>query len=1037
MKDIVKAMMLMAIMMVAALAVTSVVDGAGDTDATATNTPESNNNTSEASPVMIGDKGYTTLQDAMNDVPDGMETTIILRDNLTLTAKVEIPTDKNIILDMNGKEITADASISGRPITNHGTLVITGDGTFDSSADSKELSGPISNDGTIIIENGTFIGNIICNFSVIFNTTGGNMTINGGTFEGGTSALLAYTGSMTEINGGVFKSDVYQCVDNSGEMIITGGEFISSSCSSCNKDKYPSLTDPWGYAIRNGAYSDEAHLVIKPVDNTKLKVTAPQGCLTTVNGSMEVYGGTFETVDCERREGNAYYALYVNGEKGETSATVYGGIFIAHNRAAVQVGNSTEGDGGLQREANLTIFGGDFSVKHPESEYYMGVISIDRDTEESPSATVYGGNFSDNLPGGTLATGYTMDASGNIVLDTSAGNVKVVAVIGQTEFPSLSDALFHAADDETIILQADTTESITIPEGFTITIDLNGFTISNSESTQNSSIADADRKHTIINNGTLTIRDSSDSTGTVDNISHERAAVLNNGTFTLESGKLTRSQETYVAKDDPSNNSFYVFKNQGTAYITGGEIYGTSTYSSLIGNAIDSTDTDGASLTITGGTITQMDMNAVKNDEYNGILIITGGTINSNEQAVQNWNKITITGGTLNGDVGTWTYANMTNDVSTTIGGDAVVNGDVFSSKYASGENELDSVQEPETAITGGTINGTLATYWGEKGENATEDNWIQVSGGSFTKPVEKRFLTPGFVLTETDNGYGVEEGHRITFTVTPSEATATILITGPDGTEYQYGDGDLYLADGSYTYTYSAEGYISGNGAFTIDGLDVSEPISLIAEGTMVTVTLNYPDELGWPSEIIQIPYGGTLTYAQIPVEEGFVVDQDNTSMPVSITQNMSIEVSLQLVNPVISKITVSYDGGVAYIDVTATHPFDGAELIYILSPEVYGESNVLTVYESGRYTVYVGAIYGSIMSTGLAFENVEIEIPSDDTPVIVPPVDDDDYVPLPPHIVVDDDGDDDTVKVAACAAAAVAAAIIALILVAEYRKN
>ena len=126
------------------------------------------------------------------------------------------------------------------------------------------------------------------------------MTINGGTFKGGTSALLANTGSTTVINGGTFKTDVYQCVDNSGEMTITGGEFISNSCSKCNESEYPDLTKPFAYAIRNGFYSNEAHLVIKPVDDTKIKVTAPQGCITTVNGSMEVYGGTFETVDCKK-----------------------------------------------------------------------------------------------------------------------------------------------------------------------------------------------------------------------------------------------------------------------------------------------------------------------------------------------------------------------------------------------------------------------------------------------------------------------------------------------------------------------------------------------------------------------------------------------------------------------------------------------------------------------------------------------------------------------------------------------------------------
>lgn len=64
----------------------------------------------------------------------------------------------------------------------------------------------------------------------------------------------------------------------------------------------------------------------------------------------------------------------------------------------------------------------------------------------------------------------------------------------------------------------------------------------------------------------LTVQDSSgDNSGTVDNTSDGKAAVLNNGTFILESGTLTRSVEA-------EGNSYYVFKNLGTATISGGII---------------------------------------------------------------------------------------------------------------------------------------------------------------------------------------------------------------------------------------------------------------------------------------------------------------------------------------------------------------------------------------------------------------------------------------------------------------------------------
>ena len=984
---------------------------------------------------------YASIEDAIAAVPsDGSVANLKLNSDIQLEGLgvnlhvIEIPEDKSIALDLNGFKITTNQKGDGTHYNSFGV-----NGTFTLKDSSDPSTGSIEARGVIVYEGGTFTlesGSIVCLDNVsgaavinngMFTMTGGSISCTGNPDSEGKNGPVPLSNNATgtaEITGGEISYHLWNIM-NSGTITVTGMTFENDTVGwmSFKNEGTAVLNECTFKSVNGGGVESQSGNIT--LNNCSFELSTSSSVSWTTCCVAVSYMGSATLNNCNFN--TPHYGFYVFSSGG--TIDVNSGTYTStgdKNLFQLDVNKGSYPNA----EALANIEGGTFTGTLPTSLNQYSTISIS------------GGHFyssesipNTSIPVGYFVEGYEVDSeTGQVVL---SGDTECVATIVERQFPSLASAIAAAHNDDIIVIQNNITESVTIPNTLTVTIDLNGFTISNSESAQDSSILDADRKHTIINNGILTIRDGSGSTGTVDNISHEHAAVLNNGTFTLESGKLTRSQETYVAKDDPSNNSFYVFKNQGTAYITGGEIYGTSTYSSLIGNAIDSTDTDGASLTITGGTITQMDMNAVKNDEYNGILIITGGTINSNEQAVQNWSRATITGGTLNGDVGTWAYANMTNDVSTTIGGGAVVNGDVFSSKYASGESELDSVQEPETAITGGTINGTLATYWGEKGENATDDDWIQVSGGSFTKPVEKRFLAPGFVLTETDSGYGVEEGHKITFTVTPSTATVTIVIIGPDGTEYQYVDGDLYLADGEYKYTCNATDYLPESGKFTVTGEDVSVSVELIAEGTTVDVTLEYP-EVGWPSEIIKVSYGGTLTFEQIPVKEGFAVNQYGTTMPESITSPVTVKVSLNLVDPVISAVTVSYADGVAYVTVTADHVLEDAVLWYYIVPEDMSTENVLTVTESGEYAVHVGAVYGGkIASADVDTAMVVVEIPSPDSPVVVPPVDDDDYVPLPPHIVVDDDGDDDTVKVAACAAAAVAAAIIALILVAEYRKN
>ena len=61
-------------------------------------------------------------------------------------------------------------------------------------------------------------------------------------------------------------------------------------------------------------------------------------------------------------------------------------------------------------------------------------------------------------------------------------------------------------------------------------------------------------------------------------------------------------------------------------------------------------------LNVNGGNFSN-EFIALKNDD-NGIMKITAGTIESKEQAVQNWHNLDVTGGTFNGDVYTWSYDN-------------------------------------------------------------------------------------------------------------------------------------------------------------------------------------------------------------------------------------------------------------------------------------------------------------------------------------------------------------------------------------------
>ena len=186
-----------------------------------------------------------------------------------------------------------------------------------------------------------------------------------------------------------------------------------------------------------------------------------------------------------------------------------------------------------------------------------------------------------------------------------------------------------------ITLQSDVSEDLTIPADKKIVLDLGGFKLTNVSG------------HTITNNGTLTI----EGTGTVDNISHGKAAVYNarGGVVTLNGGTYTRSKENGSDKVNSGGNSYYNIQNHGEMTINDGvTVEQNGNFSSMIASGFyDGTnETTDPKLVINGGTFSG-GMNTIKNDDR-GILEIHGGTFtNVRQAALMNWNEATITGGSF------------------------------------------------------------------------------------------------------------------------------------------------------------------------------------------------------------------------------------------------------------------------------------------------------------------------------------------------------------------------------------------------------
>lgn len=301
-------------------------------------------------------------------------------------------------------------------------------------------------------------------------------------------------------------------------------------------------------------------------------------------------------------------------------------------------------------------------------------------------------------------------------------------------FDKLKAAIEAAEAGKTIKLDADITGDVVIPEGANITIDLNGKKITNSVG------------HTIMNNGTLTIKGE----GTVDNITHGKAALYNKGTVTLNGGTFDRTQENGKSDSSSGGNSYYTIKNVGNMTINEGVNVLTANgnnqlgrFSSLVSNGYFDADdfknnkgVDSPTLTINNGTFSG-GLNTIKNDDRAELTINNGTFKNFYQATVQNHNIATINGGTYKAasdasSTGKETYGVYNCGCGDNIDlGTLTVTGGIFEgADYAIADV---SSQTAVVNISGGSFSGAKGAI--VKGTNSNAI--ISISGGVFDSNVQ------------------------------------------------------------------------------------------------------------------------------------------------------------------------------------------------------------------------------------------------------------------------------------------------------------
>lgn len=399
----------------------------------------------EPSEILVNGVQYTTLLDAINAVPDNTETIMTLYKDIVVDGEaIEIPSNKNIVLNLNGHTITGENfSANSRVLTNKGILTVNGEGEISTTNLGSKGTGAINNDGQLTINSGTFSGGVGANGASINNKAGATMIVNGGTFNGcpraiqnlatltindGTfigsdtysgnegNAVICGPSSNTTIKGGtftghlngisvmdnakatvkiedgVFKSDGSE---NSGAIYNGLGNTITiNNCQAITEGDSACTFVNKGIATVNGGtfQGNNTNAQVYTVDSgqgasSKAKIELSNEVnVTGTFGALRVTSGTATvkggTYTVSESDGTPYYALYVSSASGTTTVNVENGTFTSSN-SAVRCGERL-----FTKQCNVNISGGTFTSP----------ASVNAVAQEDPGVvTITGGTYSSNI----------------------------------------------------------------------------------------------------------------------------------------------------------------------------------------------------------------------------------------------------------------------------------------------------------------------------------------------------------------------------------------------------------------------------------------------------------------------------------------------------------------------------------------------------------------------------------------------------------------------------------------------------------------
>lgn len=490
---------------------------------------------------------FATLADAIVAAQDG-ETVKLLAD---VTVAGQLVVEKALTLDLGGKTVTSTYANGGYAFLTRAAVTVK-NGTF-AAGQARALSAYAN----LTLEDATITSELAGgNCCVAFSAANCVYTVVNTKIVGAYAianfahnATIAITGSTLEGSG----CGLYHNGSNYGLKLTVSDTTINGAIDQAigeGKDPSGVYLSGSSEAIANAANQNGAH--------GRHQATFTR-CTIKGNTGVEVKYTDLTLEDCT-----------VVATTKEPSYTQNNNGMAALGFAVVSTDNAT-GNATPKPEGTITITGADGSYTG-----LVGLGSLDSvktgfaDFEDAHYA-VSGGTFSDAVLPEYCAAGFIPTANDDGTYGVKAG--AYVAAIGTTGYETLEAALAAAKDGETVKLLADVTESVTIDADRTLTLDLNGKTLSAGKASEALTVT-----------GHLTIDDTSAAkSGRV--VGDGRYAVyMKNRTAHVGEAAVGGSLTLNAGSLEGATHGVYILANQAAFTMNGGKVSATQAESIRVNN---------------------------------------------------------------------------------------------------------------------------------------------------------------------------------------------------------------------------------------------------------------------------------------------------------------------------------------------------------------------------------------------------------------------------------------------------------------------